>query len=332
MALPHYDTSYQGAPASWKAVRGVAELAESSGFDSVWVSDRLFVDWSSYGGPPGARGALECWTTMCAVAGATTSVRIGSLALCNELRHPAVLAKMAATLDLLSGGRLELGMGPGWFEPELGAAGIDLYTLDRRIDRLGEAAEIVARLLAGEDLTFAGRYYALQGAVCRPLPVQRPRPRVWIGGDGDARISTAIAAGDGWNFSWLGSVDGYRERVEVVERACEDAGRDPDTLARSVGIYLLVGRDERDARRRFERLAARTPAGVKKPDVNGEVSWEEFRRKAFAGTVTEVLDRLGKLVDLGVEEVVVTLGALPFQLSDREDVVLVGADVASQLK
>jgi probable F420-dependent oxidoreductase len=331
LALPHYDTSYRGEPVSWDTVRRVARLAEASGFDSLWVSDHLFLDWSKYGGPNDPQGSLECWTTLAALAASTSSPRLGSLTACNDLRNPALLAKMTASLDLLSGGRLEVGMGAGWYEPEYRAAGIELSSPAARIRRLGEAVEIMKRLLAGEEVTFASDNYSIAGAVCRPLPERRPR--LWVGGKGDLLLRTAARVADGWNFSWIGSFETYAERARAADRACEEQGRDPGSLARSVGAYVLAGTDEPDLRKRFERLVERTPRGVLNGSTNGgAVSWEAFRQARVAGTVDEVIDRLSGLADLGVEEVIVTLGALPFQLSDEEDAELVGTEIAPALR
>jgi probable F420-dependent oxidoreductase len=332
LGLPHYDTSFAGRPVSWQGVHRLARLAEESGFDSVWVSDHLFLDWDKYGGPSDAQGSLECWTTLAAIAASTTRIRLGSLALCNDFRAAALVAKMAASLDRLSNGRLEVGLGAGWYEPEYESAGITFYRAGVRIERLGEAAEIVKRLLEGEELHFKGRHYQIEGAVCRPGPLQEPAPPVWIGGKGDRLIGVAARVADGWNMSWLGSIENYRKRVEVATQACEAIDRDPSSLRRSVGAYVLVGTDDADAQRRFERLTERTPAGVMaSPSGKGAVSWDEFRRDHFAGTAAEVADRLAPLKELGVEEVIVTLGTLPFQVADEEDVEQVG-ELASVLR
>ena len=333
LALPHYDTSYRNEPVSWTSVRDCALAAERSGFASVWVSDHLFLDWGKYGGPSTRQASLECWTTLTALAAATSRVRVGSLTLCNDLRSPALLAKMASSLDLLCGGRLDVGLGAGWYEPEYEAAGIDFDPAGTRIRRLGEAVEIVGRLLAGEELTFDGEHYQVQEAICLPRPLQTPRPPVWVGGKGDLLLRTAARVADGWNFSWIGSFDTYAERSRAADRACEKEGRDPRTLRRSVGAYVLAGRDEADLRKRFDRLVQRTPEGVF-PDQNGGggVSWDAFRSDHVTGTVAEVTDRLGRLSDLGVREVVVTAGALPFQVADPEDVELLGTEVAAALK
>ncbi len=333
LALPHYDTSYAGRPLAWENVKRAAECAESSGFDSVWVSDHLFLDWGKYGGPRDAQGSLECWTLMAAVAAATSRVRVGSLTSCNDFRHPGLVAKMAATLDVLARGRVEIGLGAGWYEDEYGAAGIDFDRPATRIKRLGEAVEIVRRLLDGEELVYSGRHYGLDGAICRPAPVGAARPRIWIGGKGDLLLDVAARAADGWNYSWIGSLETYRERSVAADGACERRGRDPASLARSVGAYVLTAENERGLRARFERLVDRTPAGVLQRIGDGSaVSWEAFRATRVAGTLEQVIDVLGRLSELGVEEVVVAPGALPFQVSDLDDVALIGTQVASAFR
>lgn len=333
LAMPHYDTSFKGEPASWESLAALASLAELSGFHSLWVSDHLFLDWSKYGGPETEQGSLECWTTLTALAMRTERVRLGSLTLCNDFRPPGLLAKMAGTLDRLSGGRLDLGMGAGWYEPEYRAAGIRFDRPGRRIERLAEAVEIIGRLLNGETLTYEGRHYTLNGALCTPKPVQQPHPPIWIGGKGDKLLGVVARVADGWNFSWLGSFDLYRERLEVFRARCDDAGRNDSDILRSVGVYLLAGEDDRDAERRFQRLRERTPPGVLGAEKPGSpaVSWDEFRKRNVAGSIDEVVDRLGRLEELGVSEVIVSLGALPFQVADEEDVELVGTRIAPQL-
>jgi alkanesulfonate monooxygenase SsuD/methylene tetrahydromethanopterin reductase-like flavin-dependent oxidoreductase (luciferase family) len=243
------------------------------------------------------------------------------------------VAKMAATLDLLSGGRLDLGMGAGWYEPEYQAAGIEFSPAGTRIRRLGEAVEIVTRLLSGDEVTFSGDHYTTSEAVCRPRPAQQPRPPVWVCGKGNLLLRTAARLADGWNFSWLGAMTTYEERAEAADRACEEVGRDPRTLRRSVGAYVLAGRDEADLRRRFERLVERTPKGILRASkATGAVSLEGFRQDRVAGTVGEVVDRLGRLEEMGAEEVIVGLGAVPFQVADEDDVELIGTEVAKRLQ
>ena len=332
LALPHYDTSYAGQAVSWEAVRRTAQTAEAAGFHSVWVSDHLFLDWGKYGGADEPRAALECWTTLSALSAVTERVRLGSLTLCNDFRNPALLGKMAASLDVLSGGRLDIGLGAGWYEPEYRAAGIDFDRPATRIRRLGEAVEIITRMLEGEDVIFKGEHYTVDGALARPGPVQQPRPPVWIGGKGDLLLDTLVRVADGWNWSWLGSLDTYKDRLAAAIRACERQGRDPETLRRSVGVYLVTGSDDPDVQRRFARVVERTPQGVLEDETGTAVSWERFREDRVAGTVSACVDQLGELAELGVEEVIVSLGALPFQVSDLEDVELVGAEIVSAFR
>lgn len=324
--MPHYDTSLSGAPVSWQGVARIAHIAEGAGFHSLWVSDHLFIDWSKYGGPDDQQGSLECWTTLSALAAVTSTVRIGSMALCNDFRNPGLLAKMVASLDLLSDGRLDVGIGGGWYEPEFRAAGIEFDSARTRILRLGESVEILARLLAGEEVTFKGEHYIIDAAVCLPAPKQEPRPPIWIGGKRDLLIATAARTADGWNFSWIGDMAGYRERSRAADEACERVGREPASLRRSVGAYVLAGRDDRDLRQRFARLSERTPRGVLTA-----VSFEEFRTRGAVGSVDQVIEELGRLGEEGVEEVVASVGALPFQVADEDDVELLGTEVAPAL-
>ncbi|MDQ4095893.1 MAG: LLM class flavin-dependent oxidoreductase, partial [Actinomycetota bacterium] len=150
---------------------------------------------------------------------------------------------------------------------------------------------------------------------------------------GDYLLKTAARSADGWNFSWLGEFDAYAERSAAADRACEASGRDPATLKRSVGAYVLAGTDDVDLKRRHERLVERTPSGVLQPGGSGSgVSLEEYGRTRVVGTASQVVDRLGSLEQPGVEEVIVSLGALPFQVADEEDVQFVGEEIASALR
>jgi alkanesulfonate monooxygenase SsuD/methylene tetrahydromethanopterin reductase-like flavin-dependent oxidoreductase (luciferase family) len=153
--------------------------------------------------------------------------------LCAQLRHPAVLTKALASLDVVSRGRLVVGMGAGWFEPEYLAAGVPFERPAVRVQQLDEAVQIVTGLLRGEPLAFDGRHYRAAGARV-PSPVQRPRPPVWVGARGDRALETAAAHADGWNMrGWDVAPDEYRERLSFFEAACERAGREPAAVTRS---------------------------------------------------------------------------------------------------
>ena len=321
LALPQYDYSVPGeSPLGFDTIVEHARRAEALGYDSLWLSDHLFLDLAKYGGPPTRYGAFEPIATLAALASVVTEPRLGTLVLCEALRPPAVLAKALATLDRICGGRLDVGLGAGWYEPEYDAIGLPFPPPGVRVRRLREATEIVAGLLGGEPLTFHGTYHQTRGAVLDPPALQVPRPLVFVGGKGDRVIRTAVESADGWNTCWVWTPDAYEERLHVVDAACGDAGRDPEQVWRSLGLYALVGEDERDLARRFERLRAATPAGV----LDG-VTLEQWRVGRLVGTVEQVREQQAGWEALGVETLIVGPGAVPFQVGALDDVELLAA-------
>lgn len=288
LALPHYDFSF---PAERRAtVRDVVEYgrrAEDLGFDSVWVSDHLFLDLARYGGPAHRYGTPEALTMLAALAGATERVRIGSLVLCAAFRNARILAAQARSIDEMSGGRLELGLGSGWYQAEFDEAGIPFETPGRRIERLARAAAVLGEC-----------------GVRAPL---------WIGGKGGPKIMRIVAEyADGWNVCWRITPEEYRARASVLDEACARAGRDPGSVSRSVGLYTLLGSDRADLERRYERLRAWMPGIV------GATPLDEFARGALVGTPEECAARVKEFEALGVDHVIVSLASLPFAVYDDE--------------
>jgi probable F420-dependent oxidoreductase len=315
LALPHYDFSApDGAPLSWERLVASARRAEELGFDSVWVSDHFFLSLGRYGGGPDVHGAAEPLTSLAGLAVATDRVRLGSLVLGAGFRHPAILAKAATTIDLLSGGRLDLGVGAGWYEDEYRAFGFEYGSLGGRFEILEETVEVLA-LLFGEDepVTWRGRHFSLEGAFNRPRPVQKPRPPLWVGGKGGPRLLRLVARrADGWNTVWAWTPEDYAGRARALEEACARAGRDPGSVRRSVGLYTLVGEDERDLVARFRALQRWTPDGA----LDGELL-EGWGRDKLVGTAEQVVERLGRFAELGVEEMVISAASLPFAVYDE---------------
>lgn len=322
LALPHYDHSVPGErPLRWPTVVEWAQAAERAGLGSVWISDHLFISLEHWGGPAEEMEGLECLATIAGLARATSTVRLGTLVLCPHLRPPGQLAKALATVDVLSGGRLTVGLGAGWFEPEYAAAGLPFPPAGARVERLEETIEVLRRCFTGEPFDFDGRHLRLEAMVCRPRPVQRPAPPLWVGGRGDRLLGVVARAADGWNAGrWWGSLDDYRERLAVLERACDAAGRDPASIARSVNRLALVGEDEKDLRRRWDRLAASAVPGVLRAR-----SLDEFRPGHLVGTVEQVREQLAAWAETGVGTVVVSLGALPFTVTSVDDVEMVAS-------
>jgi len=202
-------------------------------FESGWTFDHFYPIFSDPTGP-----CLEGWVTLTALAQATRRLRMGTLVTGNVYRHPAVLANMAATLDIVSGGRLELGIGAGWNEEECSAYGIDLPPLKERFDRFDEACEVIISLLSEETTDFAGRHYRLTAARCEPKPVQRPHPPICIGGGGEQRTLRAVARfAQHWNIPG-GGPDVFKRKRDVLAGHCADIGRDVDEITTSVHVRL----------------------------------------------------------------------------------------------
>jgi F420-dependent oxidoreductase-like protein len=227
-------TTFEDMLAVWQAAD------EMDVFESAWTFDHFYPIFSDWTGP-----CLEGWITTTALAQATNRLRVGVLVTGNVYRHPAVLANMAATLDVVSGGRLELGVGAGWNEQECDAYGIDLPPLKERFDRFDEAVEVIVKLLTETESDFDGRYYQLREAHCEPKPVQRPHPPICIGGGGEKRtLRTTARWAQHWNVPG-GGVDVFKAKRDVLAGHCADIGRDPAEIMTST--HLRLDPDDMDA-------------------------------------------------------------------------------------
>jgi len=325
LALPHYDFSFpDGGPLSWDRLAGAATRAERLGYDSVWISDHFFLSLARYGGPDEPYGAAEPLAALAGLAAVTDRVRLGTLVLGAGFRHPATLAKSAVTIDLASAGRLDLGLGAGWYEDEYGAFGYEFGTLGRRFEILEETLEVLALLFGDEEpVTWTGSHFRLDGAYCRPRPLQSPRPPLWVGGKGGPRLLRLVARrADGWNTVWAWTPEGYGERARALDAACEREGRDPASVRRSLGLYAVVGEDRRDLERRWGRVTAAAPGSAA-----AGTDLEAWGADKLVGTPEEVLERLAAFAALGVEETIVSIGTLPFAIADEEMVDLVAERV-----
>jgi F420-dependent oxidoreductase-like protein len=215
--------------------RQIWHVADDAGFDHLWHDDHLL---SLAGGRPHDQTVFESWTMLAAVAEATTRVRLGVLVTGNLYRNPGMLAKMAATVDHVSGGRLEMGIGVGWAEPEFTALGIPFPdAVPERIDRLEEACEILKRLWTQDRTNFDGSYYRLVDAISEPKPIQRPHPPIWIGARGPKRSMRVVARhADVWNASGARGLEADVETSRILDEHCATIGRDPREIRRSVEL------------------------------------------------------------------------------------------------
>jgi F420-dependent oxidoreductase-like protein len=217
---------------TWDAMLDVWRAADDIElFESGWTFDHFYPIVGDSAGP-----CLEGWITLTALAQATRRVRLGTLVTGIHYRHPAVLANMAATLDIVSGGRLELGIGAGWNQEESGAYGIALGSPRERSDRFEEACEVLVGLLSRETTTFSGSYYQLTEARCEPKPVQQPHPPICIGGSGEKRtLLTAARFGQHWNLVG-GTVEHFIRAKDVLRQHCAAIGRDPAEILLSTHV------------------------------------------------------------------------------------------------
>jgi probable F420-dependent oxidoreductase len=326
LTLPHYGFSLPSGEVGVADAVGWAVRAEQLGFDSVWVSDHFLYSFARYGADPTPIASLEPLTTLAAIAAATERVRLGTLVLCASFRHPAILAKAVATLDRLSGGRVDLGLGAGWLEDEFGAFGYAFGTVGERFDVLEETLEVVGPLLDGERVTREGAGVPLRDAALMPAPAVRPP--VWLGGKGGPRLlGLAARLADGWNVAWRLSPDGYVAKVDDVRRACDRVGRDPATFHRSIGLYSLIGEDPAAAEAAFERGRAAAPGDAMTGDDH-----DSWRADTLSGTPHEVLERVAAFEELGVEEIVLAPWVLPFAIHEPEQVELFAATVIDPLR
>ena len=219
--------------------QAVWRIADETGFDHCWCMDHFATLGPRDDGP-----IFEAWALLAAMAAATSRTRVGCAVTGNTYRHPAVLAKAAVTVDHLSGGRLEFGIGAGWAENEHTMLGLPFGTAGDRADRLEEACQVIRSLWTQELTSFAGRHYQLTGAVAEPKPVQQPHPPIWIGGAGRRRtLRTAAQHASAWNAPG-GSPEEVADLSGVLDRHCADIGRDPSEIRRSVQVRIPATPDE----------------------------------------------------------------------------------------
>jgi F420-dependent oxidoreductase-like protein len=305
---------------SWDQWVALAEACEEHGLDGLFRSDH----YHSLGPGPDL-GSLDAWTTLAALAVRTERIRLGTLVSPATFRHPAVLAKSAISVDHVSGGRVEVGMGAGWHRGEHRAFGFPFPEDRERLDILEEQLEIVHRLWHREDAPFQGRHYRLDGVRPLPRPVQRPHPPLIVGGAGKGRSARLAATwADEYNTT-SATPEQCRERRARVAEAWEREDRDPGELRFSLMTGVLIGADRDDLFRRAADHGERFGTGAEGPAEH----LEAMRADAWvAGTVPEVVERLHEYAAAGVDRVM--LQHLPHE--DLETVEMLGAEVAPALR
>lgn len=290
--------SYEQIEKAWRD-------AEDLGLESAWVYDHFM------GIPDTSQPYLEGWTLLTTLLMKSKRIRGGNLVLGNSYRHPAVLANMAATLDIVAGGRLDVGMGAGWYEAEYNAYGIPFPKISVRMEALDEALQVMKGLWTQDRTSFAGQHYTITDSPFEPKPVQKPHPPIWVGGEGEKyllRIAGRWA--DGWNV-WLLPIEDYRRKAGVLDGYAAEAGRDPTTIRRSVGIALVVRPTEAEVQDELNRRAGKREARV-----------------VVSGTPEQVAAHLRPYVDAGTQTILVE-GLAPL---DREMMALFMKEVIPALE
>ncbi len=279
----------------WQTMLGIAEEAdrEDGPFESIWVFDHFHTV-----PVPTQEATHEAWTLMAAFAAATKRVRLGQMCTCMAYRNPAYLAKVAATVDVISGGRTEMGIGAGWYEHEWRAYGYGFPTAGERIGMLAEGVEIMHQLWTEGTATLDGRHYQVDGAICRPLPLQDGGIPLWIAGGGEKK-TLRIAAQYARYTNFDGSPEGFTRKSQILREHCQDLGTDYAAITRSANYNVILGETGKDVQDKIAWLKdTYLRAGV--PQDEAERRTREFAGGYLVGTPDLVAERLAEVGKLGM--------------------------------
>lgn len=264
-------------------VKRIVAECERLGFDSVWRNDHFFL---------GPEPFFECWTTLSALSSVTSSIKLGTLVLNNSFRHPSLLAKMVATLDIISNGRLIVGIGAGWYEKEFTAHAIPFPKHRERVQQLEEAIMVMKKMWTEEKVSYQGRYYSIRDAICNPKPVQKPHPQLWIGGLSDSVLKLTVDLADGWNGYGV-SKETFGQKVATIDEYCRKAGKKCDEFEKSIAFvrdHCIIARSREEMRERLHRFRRE------------EMTMEEYVEKverSISGTPDECIEKIQEFISSG---------------------------------
>jgi F420-dependent oxidoreductase-like protein len=269
---------------AYETMTHVTQLADELGYESVWLVDHFHTVPR-----PSQEFTFDCWTSTAALARNTKRIRIGQLVTCNSYRNPALLAKMASTVDVLSHGRLNFGIGAGWYEQEYHAYGYNYPIVSERLRYLHEAVQIILNMWTQEEVVFEGKHYQVRGAINSPKGVQRPHIPLLIGGSGE-RVTLKLVAqyADACNIS--GDLPTIRHKFDVIKRHCENIGRDYESIHRTVSTLCIIGETD-------EQVQSKIPRGL------GD-GFAEYLKNGLVGTPDSIRKGLAEYEQAGVQEVI----------------------------
>jgi F420-dependent oxidoreductase-like protein len=273
-------SAIQGDEAKWQTAVDTALLAEKLGYHSIWVYDHF------HNVPrPAHEAVFECWTTIAAISQRTSRIRLGQMVGCNSYRNPGLLAKITSTIDVISGGRLDWGIGAGWYENEYRGYGYEFPKPADRIGMLRESVEIVKSMWTNTETSYDGKYYKMVRANCDPKPLQKPNPPIWIGGGGEQLTLRVVAEhADCSNFG--GKLDEWARKREILKGHCAAVGRDESEIRKTWSPEVFIRSSEAE-------LSKRTKGGLWGDSV------ENWRDNNLVGTPEQVSEKIAKYVALG---------------------------------
>jgi F420-dependent oxidoreductase-like protein len=281
----------------WATMLDVARVAENGPFESVWVYDHFHTT-----PVPTEEATHEAWTLMAALGAATSGVRLGQMCTCMGYRNPAYLAKVAATVDVISGGRTEMGIGAGWYEHEWRAYGYGFPTAGERIGQLDEGVQIMRQLWTAGEATLHGRHYQVDGAICRPLPLQQGGIPLWIAGGGEKK-TLRIAARYAAYTNFDGTPEVFRRKSEVLAAHCREVGTEFGAIVRSSNYNVVIGESEQDVADKLAQIRSRFQRYLPADEVDGRI--QLLSSGPLVGTPEQVAERLTEANGLGMTYAIV---------------------------
>jgi F420-dependent oxidoreductase-like protein len=300
------------APADhWTTMLEVARAAESGPFESIWVYDHFHTV-----PVPTEEATHEAWSLMAAFAASTGRVRLGQMCTCMGYRNPAYLAKVAATIDVISGGRVEMGIGGGWYEHEWRAYGYGFPTAGERLGQLDEGVQIMRQLWTTGTATLHGRHYQVDGAIGRPLPLQEGGIPLWIAGGGEKKtLRTAAKYASYTNFD--GEAEGFRHKSEILAGHCRELGTDYDAIVRSANYNVVIGATEKDVQDRLGWIRSHYE-GLNLPKEQFERSYQTIADGPLVGTPEQIAERLTGLRAIGMTYAILNFTEVAYDRSGLE--------------
>lgn len=281
--------------AQYEAMTAVGRDAEQAGFDSIWVYDHFHTVPT-----PEMETTFECWSITAGLARDTRSIKIGQMVTCNGYRNPALLAKIASTIDVMSAGRLLCGLGAGWYEHEWRAYGYGFPDVPERMRAFREAVEIIVKMWTEEKPVYKGKFYSIDGPINEPKGIQSPHIPLWLGGGGEKVTLKLVAKyGQACNVGG-GNPETVRQKLAVLKEHCDVLGRDYATIVKSTNLNVFMINPGEDP----ERATAK---------ARGKASLEDFRKATFVGTPEQVRERVGQLVDAGADYIIAYLPRVAYE-------------------